>query len=404
MDPLRVAAPLARLLLAASESGCDGDIHVVRVCPAQPSDRPLRSHDLGRVAAQPPVRAAQLSVAGGRLLAIGGVEHAPLGDTLLALGALDTDSQRGVLGRAECLTPIGARLVAAGATSPAAVSCALEVQLADGVHTLLRWPATRVELLRLPDKHEPPRGTCTTELAAQIEARVENRVTIDVAGAVWSALWVIASELPVPLRAQLSGSAALKLTVAGKRRVHGLLRAIDAGELGAAFRRRAFLRARVEPSYTSARCDEPRASSANEQRSGSFDSTPDALSAAALEAALRPGPCPEQYALRAVLRVLGAAIERPTHEDAYALLLRKHRQLSRNASASALLDLPEAASGEHARRALRKLAQKLHPDRFQAGDARLYAVSNVVMGALARAENTLRARAHDTGSERGARA
>jgi hypothetical protein len=173
------------------------------------------------------------------------------------------------------------------------------------------------------------------------------------------------------------------LTSAGLRRVGGLLRAIEAGELGAAFRRRAFA-GRLRPSQV--------------------DDLPAAFSPAALSAALRARPGAEQHALRALLLVLGVAAERPVHKDAYALLLRKHRQLSRNVSASALLDLPEAASAEHARRALRRLAQKLHPDRFQAGDARLHAVSNVVMGALARAENTLRARAHDSRRERGARA
>jgi hypothetical protein len=354
------------MLLAVGESGCEGEVSVFRARLDEPR-------------ASLPGRAARLSVASGRLLAIAGVDHAPLGDTLLALGALDAQSQRGVLGRAEGGMPIGARLIAAGATSSAAVSCALEVQLADGIHTLLRWPATRVELRRDSRPHQASRGASAYP--------VENRVTIDVAGAVWSALWVIASELPLPLRAQLSGSTALKLTGAGKRGVRGLLRAIDAGELGAAFRRRGFLRSRA---------DEARAPSANDARPGSLDCAPSALSAAALEAALDAHPDAEHHALRAVLRVLGAAIERPAHEDAYALLLRKHRQLSRNASASALLDLPEAASAEHARRALRRLAQKLHPDRFQAGDARLYAVSNLVMGALARAENTLRARTHDT--------
>lgn len=388
MDPLRVAAPLARLLLAASESGCDGDILVVRSrLGAQSSGTASAQGAASRAgSAAHGSRQARLSLSGGRLLAIAGVELMPLGDTLLALGALDPASQRGVLGRAADLTPIGARLIAAGATSSAAVSCALEVQLADGIHSLLRWPAARMELVRGPSRAEQERGAHASVVA--------HRVTIDVAGAVWSALWTIASELPLSLAAQLSGHAPLKLTVAGKRRVRGLLRAIEAGELGAAFRRRAFLHTRTERSRDAS----------NDARSTAFDAAPATLSAAALDAALRADPDPGEYALRAVLRVLGAAIERPAHDDAYALLLRKHRQLSRNASASALLDLPEAASEEHARRALRRLARKLHPDRFQAGDARLHAVSNVVMGALARAENTLRARAHDSRRERAARA
>lgn len=372
MDALRVAAPLARLLLAVGEAGCAGEVAVSR-----------------------PGRAARLAIAGGRLQTISGVDCAPLGDTLLALGALDADSQRGVLDQQPGASPIGARLIAAGATSSAAVACALEVQLAEGVHALLCWPATRVELLRTPSMCDAgqPALACAARVRvagspapaprSSTSPAAAHAVTIDVAGAVWSALWVIASELPRPLCAQLSGSSALVLTGAGRRRVGGLLRAIEAGELGAAFRRRAFA-SRARPSYV--------------------DDLPAALSAAALSAALRADPEPAQHALRAVLRVLGAAIERPGHDDAYALLLRKHRQLARNVSASALLDLPEAASAEHARRALRKLAQKLHPDRFMAGDARLYAVSNLVMGALARAENTLRARANDNPRERSARA
>jgi hypothetical protein len=369
MDALRVAAPLARLLLAVGEAGCQGEVAV--------SQRG---------------RAARLSIAGGRLAAITGVDHAPLGDTLLALGALHPDSQRAVLGQQASGSPIGARLIAAGATSSAAVACALEVQLAEGVHALLCWPATRVELVRTASvrharqargatsRFDTPGATAGFDTPSPAAAHA---VTIDVAGAVWSALWVIASELPAALCAQLSGTSALLLTSAGRRRVGGLLRAVEAGELGAAFRRRAFAR-RLRP--------------------GQVDSLPAVLSAAALAAALRADPGADQHVLRAMLRVLGAAIERPVPEDAYALLLRKHRQLSRNVSASALLDLPEAASAEHARRALRRLAQKLHPDRFLAGDARLYAVSNAVMGALARAENTLRVRAHDSPRERSARA
>jgi len=360
MDALRVAGPLARLLLAVGEAGCQGEVAV--------SQRG---------------RAARLSIAGGRLAAITGVDHAPLGDTLLALGALHPDSQRGVLAQQASGSPIGARLIAAGATSSAAVACALEVQLAEGVHALLCWPATRVELVRPSSLRHARQAHAATAGFDTPAPAAAHAVTIDVAGAVWSALWAIASELPAPISAQLSGSSALLLTGAGRRRVGGLLRAVEAGELGAAARRRAFARG-LRPSQ--------------------IDNIPAALSAAAVAAALRADPGADQHVLRAMLRVLGAAIERPVPEDAYGLLLRKHRQLSRNVSASALLDLPEAASAEHARRALRRLAQKLHPDRFLAGDARLYAVSNVVMGALARAENTLRVRAHESPRERSARA
>lgn len=329
MDALRLAAPLARLLLALGESGREGEVSVVQ-------------HG----------RTAKLSLAAGRAVLLTGVDVAPLGDTLLALGALDVPAQSSFLldgAWASAGTPIGARLIAAGATSSAAVACALELQLATGIESLLRWPARRVGLARraLP----PGQG---------------GAAGIDLAAAVWSALLALAQELPASLRTQLSGSAALTLTGAGKRRVSGLLRAIEYGELQAALRRRGFWAALDRPVRA-----------------------PD-LTRDLLASALRSGATHDGQVLRCVLRALGAAIERPALEDACGLLLRKRRQLARNVSARALLDLPEAASAEQAGRALRRLAQKLHPDRFHTGDARLLAVSTEVMGALTRAERALR--------------
>ncbi len=63
-----------------------------------------------------------------------------------------------------------------------------------------------------------------------------------------------------------------------------------------------------------------------------------------------------------MLKLLGAASPKPG--GSYPLLLRKRRELRRQASAHALLDLPEGAGGRDARLALRKLVRDLHPDRF----------------------------------------
>jgi len=63
-----------------------------------------------------------------------------------------------------------------------------------------------------------------------------------------------------------------------------------------------------------------------------------------------------------MLKLLGAAS--PKAGGSYPLLLRKRRELRRQASAHALLDLPEGAGGRDARLALRKLVRDLHPDRF----------------------------------------
>ncbi|MBW1875454.1 MAG: hypothetical protein JRG67_08800 [Deltaproteobacteria bacterium] len=63
-----------------------------------------------------------------------------------------------------------------------------------------------------------------------------------------------------------------------------------------------------------------------------------------------------------MLKLLGAAS--PKAGGSYPLLLRKRRQMRKQVSAHALLDLPEGAGGRDARIALRKLVRDLHPDRF----------------------------------------
>ncbi len=102
------------------------------------------------------------------------------------------------------------------------------------------------------------------------------------------------------------------------------------------------------------------------------------------------GDCGSSHA-RAVLKVLGAAFDARMDSNSFSLLLRKQREIRRQASAATLLDLPpHSATPDQARRALRRLAQKLHPDRFSAELPALRAVSADVMRALFRAEETLR--------------
>lgn len=92
--------------------------------------------------------------------------------------------------------------------------------------------------------------------------------------------------------------------------------------------------------------------------------------------------------VRAVLVALGFAAPLTQPDDGCALLLRKRRELCRNAGPQSLLDLSQCADAGHARGALRRLAGKLHPDRFQGDDPRLRQVSHEVMGALVRAAST----------------
>jgi len=68
---------------------------------------------------------------------------------------------------------------------------------------------------------------------------------------------------------------------------------------------------------------------------------------------------------------------------AYRLLMRKRGEVRSAVGGRRLLDLPQNAGPAEARRALRKLARSLHPDRFH--DAPLRSASEEVFGALLRA-------------------
>ena len=108
-----------------------------------------------------------------------------------------------------------------------------------------------------------------------------------------------------------------------------------------------------------------------------------------LEAWLARSPQSALRAPRAVLRVLGAAVDETFDGDACNLLLRKQREIRRRVGPHALLDLPAHARSDQARPALRRLAQKLHPDRFHAVEPALRAASQEVMRALSQAEREL---------------
>lgn len=91
------------------------------------------------------------------------------------------------------------------------------------------------------------------------------------------------------------------------------------------------------------------------------------------------------YALRAI-----GACGPPEPRRGYATLLRKTRQLRRAARAAELLELPAGSGTDDARRALRKLARAVHPDRFgDAAPVAIRAASHEVMSALVRAQRDM---------------
>ncbi len=95
------------------------------------------------------------------------------------------------------------------------------------------------------------------------------------------------------------------------------------------------------------------------------------------------------------LASLGLMTSSDVGQRSFATLLRKQRQVRNGVDAFALLDLPAGAHVAEARRALRRLAQAVHPDRY--GDsvpAAVRTVAQEVMAALLDAERSIVRGAH----------
>jgi hypothetical protein len=277
-------------------------------------------------------RRASVRLESGTLLCVDGVDSEPLGDALLRHGRLDQAKHSAGLSERPQVGRVGPWLVAVGAASEAAVTNALELQLEARLGQLLRWPEASFELVRSDGPYAPTLDEGPAPRA-------------DLRRAVWRGLLALCTELPPARVAALSGDTALRLTKSGSRLVEALER-------------------------TAAR------------------DTPTSVEVS-IARWLAPAPDRSAGAPRAVLRVLGAAVDASFDGDACRLLLRKQREIRRRVGARALLDLPPQARSEQARPALRRLAQKLHPDRFHGVEPALCAASHEVMRALSQAEGEL---------------
>lgn len=300
MDALCAAIPVARALLRAADASAPRTLTVAAGS-----------------------RRATLRLERGRVLEVNGVDSEPLGDTLLALGALDGIRHRAALEAAFPAERVGAWLVSVGAASEEAVRAALTLQLARRVESVLRLRGAE---LVLSDSSGSLHGGY--------------RVSAPLVPTVYAGLVSIARELPDMTQRARASEGALCLTRLGQWLE---------GQLGRSTEDFAHL--------------------------------------------LGASPAPELRAERAALRAIGALVDQNSGLDGYSLLLRKRRELSRRASARRLLDLPEGARPELARLAFRRLARKLHPDRFHAAQPGLTDLSNEVMCALASAEAELSAQA-----------
>jgi hypothetical protein len=293
-------------------------------------------------------RRALLRTEGGAVVEVCGVEAEPLGDTLLRQGALDAQRHLAALEAALFSSPadsraarpvqaVGGWLVSVGAASEGAVRAALELQLVARVGALLRWRGAELVLHATcaNAEHAAPslhaRGTQPTAPGASADLPV----AVALVPCLYAGLLSIARELPTDVLLAHAGRAALRTTRLGQS-----------------------LEARL------------------------------AFSFAPL---LHKDPRPERLAERAALRAIGALVDAGAEIDGYSLLLRKRRELRMRATARRLLDLPDGAPAAQARSAFRRLARKLHPDRFHAGEPALLALSNEVMRALASAEAELSA-------------
>jgi len=249
-----------------------------------------------------------------------------LGDLLSRQGLLDGVAHAKALGVAAPVGPVGRWLVDVGAASPEAVEGALEEQLTDRVVAILAWPSAELRFRA---------GLADVGVAHVTRAR-------EPADLVLAALRSAVAEVPAVRARKRLGDGLLVLSRLGR----SFTEAATLGE-----EERAMLPLLGEGAPV------------------------DVVLAAA-------GSSPR--AIRALYALwLLSAVSAPTAGRRYSVLLRKQRQLRRAAGATRLLDLPHDADAPAARRALRRLAGDVHPDRFAAGEApAVKRASEEVMAAL----------------------
>lgn len=293
-------------------------------------------------------RRAEIAIVAGTPRAVriedeaGSFEDETLGDALVRSGAMDGEAHLRALESAEDgapSEPVGEWLVRMGAATSAAVSHALRAQLRKRVARLLAWPAAEYRFVAghsdVAVAHlEEPMSSAELVLAAMRD--------------------LVAGEPAVRARRVL-GDGMLVMTALGQ------------ALLG-------------EPDMVALWPDEA--------------AMLPALKQGAVVDVVLAGAKGSARALRLLLalRWLGAVAPPGLAGAAYTTLLRKKRQLRRKGTQPhALLDLPQRAPRAEARKALRKLATQVHPDRF-ASDPAVVPASEAVMSALTRAADALKPR------------
>lgn len=254
-----------------------------------------------------------------------------LGDVLTRQGLLDGGAHERALGVAAPVGPVGRWLVDVGAATPEAVEAALEEQLTNRVIAILAWASAELRFQA---------GLADVGVAHVTRAR-------EPADLVLSALHEVVADVPVVRARKRLGDGLLVLSRLG-------IALTDAATLD----------------------DDAKAM------------MPPLREGAPVDVVLAAAGSSPQAIRRLYALWLLSAVSAPTAGRRYSVLLRKQRQLRRAAGAQHLLDLPIDADAPAARRALRRLAGEVHPDRFAAGESpEVQRASEEVMAALVAAES-----------------
>lgn len=281
---------------------------------------------------------ADIAVVEGRIRAIRMPSDDELiGDTLLRDGSLDVAAHASALASRAETGPVGEWLVRSRATSGPALASALRVQLRRRVRKMLGWPRPTL-------RFEP----------GQAEVGVPHVSEPDTsASIVLGAIRDLLRDEPPDVALRRLGTSRLTLSPVGE------------------------LLVRDAPLWPEEAALVPLLREAH---------TPDVLIA-------RGGDNARPLRWLRAMQLLGAVTAVDARRRSHAALVAKNDAVRRGASASELLGVGPRADARSARRALRKLAAALHPDTMgpDVPEALRVASTNVMI-ALARAEETLRAR------------
>lgn len=263
-------------------------------------------------------RSAEVAFEAGfpAFIALRGEEDPCLGDSLFREGAFDTERHLTALAQGGPVGRVGAWLVESGATTEEALAQALEAQVRRRLSRLLSWEGIDLAFRAAP----PGAGGARVEPPPPGPKRPRRVAETLVLEAMRTAL----APLPLVLVRRRLGDGLLVLTPLGKQ-------LLGPAEL----------------------LPEERAFAPLLERGAPVD---ELLGAAG----------GRSKALRGLLalRLLGAAAPPSPGGKAYRLLLRKQRQIRMAADPRSLLELPVDSGPAQARRALRRFAKDVHPDRF----------------------------------------